>query len=78
MLPYSLITLVAAIALAVHHVAMTDAPRLSKLAVSIAVAVSLVIWWNYWQWQWRVTMIVLTAAVSVYMLTYLKVAVRRV
>ena len=78
MLPYSLLTLVAAIALAVHHVVITEASRLSKLAVTIAVVAALAIWWNCWQWQWRVTMIGLTAAVSVYTLTYLKAAARRV
>lgn len=76
MLPYGLMTLVAAFALAVHHVVITDASRLSKLAVSLAVVVSLAIWWNCWQWQWRVVLIVLTAAVSVYTLTYLKLAAR--
>ena len=76
MLPYSLLFLVAAIALAVHHVAMTDAPRLSKLAVSVAVIAAIAIWWNCWQWQWRVVLIVLMAAVSVYTLTYLKLAAR--
>jgi hypothetical protein len=76
MLPYSLITLAAAFALAVHHVVFTDASRLSKLTVSLAMVVSIAIWWNFWQWQWRVVMIGLTAAIGVYALIYLKVAAR--
>jgi hypothetical protein len=76
MLPYGLILLVAAIALAVHHVAITDAPRTSKRAVSIAAILAIIIWWNYWQWQGRVTGMVLQAMVCVYTLTYLRMTSR--
>lgn len=72
MLPYGLITLVASVALAVHHVAIADASRRSKLAVSAVVVAALFIWWNYFQWQWRVLAIVLQVSVSVYALVYLK------
>jgi hypothetical protein len=73
MLPYGLMTLVASVALALHHVAITDAPRTSKLVVSIVAVASASIWWNYPQWQWRVPAMVLMAAVSIYALVYLKV-----
>jgi len=72
MLPYGLILLIASVALGLHHVAVTDAPRGSKLAVSIVLAVSLIIWWNCYQWQWRVVVMVLQAGISVYALVYLK------
>jgi len=72
MLPYGLILLVASVALALHHVAMTDAPRRSKMAVFIIVAASLVIWWNYTQWQWRVLVMVLQVTISVYALAHFK------
>jgi hypothetical protein len=76
MLPYGLLGLVASVVLALHHVAMTEASRRSKLAVSIVVAGSWAIWWNYYQWQWRVLVIVLQVSVSVYTLVYLKATAR--
>jgi uncharacterized membrane protein len=77
MLPYGLLGLVASVVLALHHVAITDASRRSKLAVSIVVAASLAIWWNYYQWQWRVLVIVLQVSVSIYTLVYLKMSASR-
>jgi hypothetical protein len=67
---YPLIALVASIALTLHHVAMTDASRWSKLAVGIVVLASLVIW--RYAPQWLVIATLLQVGAGVYMLVYLR------
>lgn len=68
---YALIPVIASIILLIHHVAATDASRLSKLVLTIVVLASLAIW-KYFP-RWLVAATVLQSAASVYMLVYLKV-----
>jgi hypothetical protein len=68
---YGLIPPVASIALAIHHVALTDASRLSKLTVVTVVAVSFAVS-HFWP-QWTVLAILMQVGASIYMLLYLRV-----
>lgn len=68
---YGVIPIIASIILVIHHIALSDAPRGSKLSVGIAVAASLVIWQYYPRWLIFATLIQVGA--SVYMLVYMKV-----
>jgi hypothetical protein len=67
---YAFIPVVASIILMVHHVAITDASRWSKLVVAVVVIASLAIW--RFAPQWLVLATILQVATSVYMLVYLK------
>ncbi len=62
--------MIASIVLAVHHVAITDASRRSKLVIGTAVAASLAIWLYYPKWLVLATLEQVGA--SIYMLVYLR------
>jgi hypothetical protein len=68
---YGLIPAIASIALAVHHVVLTEASRWSKGVVLAVVAVSFVIRDQYPQWLLAATL--LQVAISIYMLIYLRI-----
>ena len=68
---YDLIPVIASIALVIHHVALTDASRQSKVVVVTIVTVSLAIWRYHPQWLILATL--LQVGASIYMLVYLKV-----
>jgi hypothetical protein len=69
-LPYHLLFVIAAVALAVRYVILTDASGHSKCIVGGAVAVSLLISWYLPQWYLPATLLQLS--VSIYVLFYLK------
>ena len=68
---YAFIPVIASIILVLHHVALTDASRWSKLIVATAVAASLAIWRYYPEWLVLATVVQVGA--SIYMLLYLRV-----
>ena len=68
---YAVIPVLASIILVLHHVAFTDASRLSKFIVATAVAASLAIWRYYPQWLVLATLV--QVGTSIYMLLYLRV-----
>jgi hypothetical protein len=61
----------ASVVLGVRYLALEDASGKSKVAVASIVAAGLLIWWRYPQWLLVATL--LQAAVSIYVLVYLKV-----
>jgi hypothetical protein len=70
-MPYGLIPFIASVILGVRYLALEEASGGSKLAVAGIVAAGLLIWWRYPQWLLVATL--LQAAVSIYVLIYLKV-----
>jgi hypothetical protein len=68
---YTAIPLIASIALALHHVVATEAPRLSKMTITLVIVSSLV--FSQYFPRWSILATVVQAAASVYMLLYLKV-----
>ena len=68
---YGVIPVIASIVLAIHHVAITDASRRSKVVIGTLVTASLVIWQFYPRWAVLATVVQVGA--SMYMLVYLKV-----
>ncbi len=68
---YGFILVVAAVILALRHLAFTDASRWSKLAVATIVIASLVI--SRYAPQWMVLPTLLQVGASIYMLVYWKV-----
>ena len=67
---YPFIPLIASIILMLHHVAITDASRPSKVTVVGVVVASLAIWRYAPQWLLLATL--LQVAISIYMLVYLR------
>jgi hypothetical protein len=70
-MPYALIPLLVSVVLGIRYVALRDATRWSKAIVVLAVAASVVIWWEYPEWLIGATLA--QVAVSIYVLVYLKV-----
>ena len=70
-MPYSVIALVASVALCVYYVAVTEASGRSKVAVSVIVLASLIVW--RYRPQWLVLATLLQAATGIYVLIYFKV-----
>ena len=70
-MPYGLIALLASAVLGVRYLADEDASTGSKVAVAAFVAAGLLIWWRYPQWLLVATLV--QAAVSIYVLIFLKV-----
>jgi hypothetical protein len=70
-MPYGLIPLIASIILGIRYLALEEASGRSKVTVATIVAAGLLIWWRYPQWLLVATL--LQAAVSIYVLIYLKV-----
>ena len=69
---YAVIPIIASVILAVHHVALAEASRRSKLTVAVVVAVSLVIWRFFPRWLIVATL--LQVAVSIYALMHLQLS----
>jgi len=67
---YAFIVFAASIILMVHHFAITDAPRWSKLMVIVVVAASLAI--QIYAPRWLVLATLLQSGIGVYMLMYLR------
>jgi hypothetical protein len=70
-MPYGLIPLIASVILGVRYLALAETSGGSKVAVASIVAAGLLIWWRYPQWLLIATLV--QAAVSIYVLIYLKV-----
>jgi hypothetical protein len=70
-MPYGLIPLIASVILGVRYLAHDEASGGSKVALASIVAGGLLIWWRYPQWLLVATLV--QAAVSIYVLIYLKV-----
>jgi hypothetical protein len=70
-MPYGLIPLIASVVLGVRYLAFEEASGGSKVGVATIAAAGLLIWWRYPQWLLVATL--LQAAVSIYVLIYLKV-----
>lgn len=69
-MPYSLVSLVAAILLSLRYLALPEATPRSKLLVGGTSLGYLAIW--LWRPAWRITAILLELSVSLYVLVYLK------
>src|SRR5262245_13644058 len=69
-LSYELIPLIAAIALGLQHVFVSEASPRSKGIVSTIVLVSLLIVWRFPRWSFAATL--LQSAVSIYVLVQIK------
>ena len=70
-MPYELIAVVAATALAIRYVIIRDASAWSRALVVLAVAASLMIWWRYPAFTVVATLV--QVAVSIFVLVYLRV-----
>ena len=71
LMPYFLIPLVASLVLGTRFILMQDPSRGLKVAVGVAVALSLVIWWKYPALEVLTTLV--QAGVSIFVLVYQKV-----